>query len=358
MSFIWFQIMKFFLSLTGEGRQTFMVHSGKCSGLMKGTQVVTHHSSFHSSYTDDPAIVVEVNRLPVNSMLSKPAITKMLYPEGDNAIRAELGWLDEEVSPEQAELAMVIGFKNASIKFHSFLVGGKARNVKVPLKKLDGGLCRTVDPNETLVLGVDFTMIQFPSMKKATEWRRIEEMFKDSLSNCGQFAKENVYARWRILEVLCVESGTQGSEIALHLEVLPLTEKLESMKAELLAKYNSTSNLAISLMEIPLMWRAPDVKKTLFTTPCLVMLDSLDCVITDSMVRLGMSTVRDVLRSGRSASGLEENKSTVYNPQVLPVWGRCSRELYMAESDTFSVVGKGKYDFSCYYSCVVQHSFI
>ena len=60
------------------------------------------------------------------------------------------------------------------------------------------------------------------------------------------------------------------------------------------------------------------------------------------MVQLSMSTVRDVLRSGRVASGLEENKSTVDSPQVLPVWGRCSRELYMTESDEYSIVGKGK----------------
>lgn len=326
--------MKFFLSLTGEGKQTFSVQNGKCSGLMTGGQVITHHSSLHSCYTTDPTVVVEVNRLPVFSMLSKPAITKMLYPEGDDAIKAELGWLDEDVSPDQAELAMVIGFKNASIKFHSFLVGGKMRSVKVPLEDLVG-LCKSVDPKQTLTLGVDFSLIQFPPMKKATEWRRIEEMFKDSLSNCGQFAMENVYARWRILE-------DQESMVALHLEVLPLDDKLESKKAELLAKYKSSSNLTICLVKIPLKWRSPDARKKLFTSPCLVMLDGQDCVITDSMVRLSMSTVRDVLRSGRVASGLEENKSTVDSPQVLPVWGRCSRELYMTESDEYSIIEKGK----------------
>ena len=328
--------MKFFLSLTSEGRQAFSVQNGKCSGLMAGGQVITHHSSFHSGFTLYPAVVVEVNRLPVNSVLSKPAITKMLYPEGDNAIKAELGWLDEDVSPDQAELAMVIGFKNASIKCHSFLVGGKSRSVKVPLKKLEGGLCKSVNTN------VDFTLIEFPSMKKATEWRKIEEMFKDSLSNCGQFAKENVYARWRILEASSAEAGGQEGVLALHLDVLPLDDKIESKKAELVAKYYSSSNLTISLLEIPLKWRSPDEKKKLFTNPCLVMLDSQDCIVTDSMIRLGMSTVRDILRSGRAASDLDEYKSSVNSPQVLPVWGRCCRELFMAESETFSVIGKGK----------------
>ena len=242
---------------------------------------------------------------------------------------------------------MVIGFKNATIRFHSFLVGGKAKEVMVPLKNLDGGLCNSVNPKESLALRVDYTMIQFPPMKKATEWRRIEEMFKDSLSNCGQFAKENVYARWRILEARCDEAEA-GHKLKLNLEVLPLDGKLESKKAELLAKYNSSSNLAISLLEIPLKWRSPDVKKRLFTGPCLVLSDTQDSVVTDSMVRLGMATVRDLLRSGQVASGLEESKATVHNPQVFHIWGRCSRELFMAESDAFEVVEKGKYNFTFY----------
>ena len=119
-------------------------------------------------------------------------------------------------------------------------------------------------------------------------------MFKDSLSNSGQFAKENVYARWRILEARCDEAEA-GHKLKLNLEVLPLDGKLESKKAELLAKYNSSSNLAISLLEIPLKWRSPDVKKRLFTSPCLVLSDTQDSVVTDSMVRLGMATVRDLL---------------------------------------------------------------
>ena len=57
----------------------------------------THHRAFGLKYTIDEAAVVEVNRIPMETILFGPVLAKMSYPEGDNVIRAELGWLDVEV---------------------------------------------------------------------------------------------------------------------------------------------------------------------------------------------------------------------------------------------------------------------
>ena len=336
--------MKFFLSLNSDGRQAFSVEGGKCTNLLKDAQVFTHHSSFTSKYTMDPSVIVEVNRLPLESLLSSPAIAKMSYPEGDNLIRAELGWLDLEVAPEEAELAMVIMFKENKIKAHSFLVGGKPNSYQIQLAHLDAKFFKNLDVTKKYTVGVDFSSIQFPSMRKATEWRKIEEMLKDSFTGCSDFANENVYARWRILEE---RSGSSDESVILSLclELLPLQEKLKSYDAELLAKFNSSSNLAIRVLNIPLRWRGPDLKKKLFTSPCLV-LDSRESSVTDSMVRLGMATVRDFLRMGRASKSIEEHRSTVSDPVVFHAWERSKRELFMSEAETFDVLEKGKTMFS------------
>ena len=332
--------MKFFLSLDKNGRQAFSVERGSCSNLLAGAQVFTHHQSFFSEYTMDPSVVVQVERLPVDSIISGPAISKMTYPEGDNIIRAELGWLDEEVAPAEAELAMVIVFKNSKIKTHSFLVGGRKKNFVVQMTMLDGGLCKEIDVNKKYTLGVDFTNVQFPSMKKVTDWKKLEEMFKDSFSGCTDFANENVYASWRILEYKTDESR-EGVSLSLCLELLPLSDLFKNNDMERLALYNSSSNMAICLLEIPLKWRSPDSKKGLFTSPCVVT-DSKDCPVSDSMIRLSMATVRDLLRRGRSSRNFEEHKRTVSHPVVFPVWEKSRRELFMAEADSFEIIEKGE----------------
>ena len=335
-----FQTMKFFLSLDKNGRQKFSVEGGDCSNLQTGAQVFTHHQSFVSKYTMDPTVVVQVERLPIDSILSGPAISKMTYPEGDNLIRAELGWLDEEVAPVEVELAMVIAFKNSKIRAHSFLVGGKKKNFTVQLTKLGGGLCKDIDVTKKYTLGVDFTTVQFPSMKKVTDWKKLEEMFKDSFSGCTDLANENVYARWRILEYK-KDCAKEGISLSLCLELLPLSDLLKNHDMERIALYNSSSNMAICLLEIPLKWRSPDEKKGLFTSPCLVT-DSRECLVSDSMVLLGMATVRDALRRGRLSKNIDEHKSTVSDPVVFPIWEKCRRKLFMAEADTFEVTEIGK----------------
>ena len=128
--------------------------------------------------------------------------------------------------------------------------------------------------------------------------------------------------------------------VNLCLELLPLRDKLKSQEAELLAKYNSSSNMAISVLNIPLKWRLPDGKKKMFSTPCLVV-DS-KCSLSDSMVRLGMATVRDLLRSGRSSKNSEEHKTTINDPAVFHAWEKCRRELYMSEAESYEVVEKGE----------------
>ena len=333
--------MKFFLSLNNEGRQVFSVENGICSNLATGSQDFTHHKSFGSKYTMDTAAIVEVNRLPLDTLLSGPAIAKMSYPEGDNIIRAELGWLDMEVAPDDVELAMVIVFKENRIRSHSFLIGSKPKSYSINLSELDEEMFNNIDISKKYTVGVDFSTVLFPPMRKATEWKKIEEMLKDSFSGCTDFAKENVYARWRVLE--CKSETSQiGTVLTLRLEILPLKDKaLKNHEAELLAKYNSSSNLAISVLNIPLKWRSPDDRRRLFTSPCLVV-DPREGSISDSMVRLGMATVRDLLRMGRPSNSMDEHKSTISSPVVLQAWEKSRRELFMSEADAYEVIEKGR----------------
>ena len=178
--------MKFFLSFTVEGKQVFLTKDGKASGLLKGGQVITHNSALMSGFTSDPNAVVEVTRLPLETLLSDGAIARMIQQDGDEAIRARLGWLDEQEAPAQPELAMVIVLKEGKIKSHSFLVGGKAQSFSVKLENLEG-VCEGLDWSKSIQLAVDFTAVQFAPGSKVTEWRKVEDMFKDCMSSPVNF---------------------------------------------------------------------------------------------------------------------------------------------------------------------------
>ena len=129
-----------------------------------------------------------------------------------------------------------------------------------------------------------------------------------------------------------------------------MEKELKSMSAELLEKFQSSSNLAISLVSIPLNWHKPNEQKHLFTTPCIVLADSISGA-TDGNIRMSMATIRDVLRRGRCSMGAKEGKETTVNPQVLSSWGRSPRELFMSELDSSEVVEKGKYSLKI--SCIL-----
>ena len=340
--------MRVFLSFTEEGQQVFYTADGKCSGLPKGAPVYTHHASLSTKYSMDPAVCVEAHRLTPGTLLSAPAISKMMYSPGDEAIRAQLGYLDEEDAPTEAELALVLAYKNGAIKSYSFLVGGKSSSQVVPLSNLEG-CCKDLEVRESVTVAVDMTAIQFGPEKKATPWKKLDIMFKDSLSGSVDFSDKFVYARWRVLESKPKE-GEKQPVLSLHLEALPLVEKLDTSK-ELRERYNSSNNIAISLASIPLKLRKPDARKHLFTTPCVVKLD--ECGVTDGSIRLGMASVRDVLRRGRPSVGHQECVATVSNPQLVSAWERSPRELHMAEVDTFEVVSKGNYHSHYLSSCII-----
>ena len=332
--------MSCFLSFTEEGRQVFSVEKGICSGLLKGAQVHTHHAALRSKYTVDPTVCVKVSKLPVETVLSAPAISKITYGQGDNLIRAQLGFLEESEAPSTPEVAMTIVFKEGMIKSYSFLLGGKLWSQVVPLANMEG-CCDNIDTGKDVTVAVDLTGISFGPSRKATPWKRFDQLFKDSLTGNVDFSNEHIYARWRILEEQPKEGETMPG-LHLHLEVLPMEKELKSMPAELLEKFHSSSNVAISLVSIPLSWHKPNEQKHLFTTPCIVLADSISGA-TDGSIRMSMATIRDVLRRGRSSTGTKEGKETIVNPQVLSSWGRSPRELFMSELDSSEVVEKGKY---------------
>ena len=81
--------MAFFLSFTPEGRQCFAVEGGRVSNLMEGVEVITHQYSLASNYTTDVTKIVPVTQLPVTTILSDPAIQKMIVLEGDDALKGK-----------------------------------------------------------------------------------------------------------------------------------------------------------------------------------------------------------------------------------------------------------------------------
>ena len=154
------------------------------------------------------------------------------------------------------------------------------------------------------------------------------------------------------------EDGDTVPALVLHLEALPLDGPLKNKAAELLEKYNSSSNMAISLVAVPLGWREPNERKRLFTTPCIVLEDGKS-IATDGNIRMSMATIRDVLRRGRISTGSKENKETLSSPLVLSSWGRSQREVFMPEVEASKVVDKGNYLFGfLLVKCVLAQSVI
>ena len=86
----------FFLTFSPDGEEEFYVQGGRCSALKDGAQVVTHHSSIDSKFTSDTNCLVPVSQLPARTILSGPKIKKITVPDGDDALRGALGWLDDD----------------------------------------------------------------------------------------------------------------------------------------------------------------------------------------------------------------------------------------------------------------------
>ena len=134
-------------------------------------------------------------------------------------------FLEEEEASVPAEVALVLGFKEGQLNTESFILGGKASSQVVPLEKLEG-VCKNVDCRESVTVAVDLSATLFDPGRKATSWKKLEIMFKDSLSGSVDFSKEFVHARWRLLE-LKPKEGERRPSLALHLEALPLSGMLE-----------------------------------------------------------------------------------------------------------------------------------
>ena len=208
--------MRVFLSFTEEGQQVFSTAEGRCSGLLKGAPVFTHHASLSTKFSSDPTVCVEVHRLSVGSVLSAPSISRMMHSLGDNAIRAQLGFLEEADAPEPAELALSLVYQKGRIKSYSFLLGGKSSSQVVPLKNLEG-CCKDIDTNSFMTIAVDLAAIEFGAERKATPWKNLCIMFKDSLSGPVDFSDKFIYARWRVLESKPRE-GDKHPTLSLHLK--------------------------------------------------------------------------------------------------------------------------------------------
>lgn len=260
---------------------------------------------------------------------------------------AELGWLHESDAPQQPELAMIIAYKGGAIASHRFLIGGKSREVDLQMGNMFGS-CKNLTPEDTNeaikgTVKIDFSTLVFEPGRKSTVWRPIQEMFKDSLTltNCSpDWSSTYLYTRFRLLET---KTNTSETAVTLHIEALPLLEEIQTVKPEVLRKYESSSSVAITLHSVTLVYFNSTVGRNLFTTPYIVLQDIGSPVpVSDGMIRLSMDTIRDTLRSGRVAKGETETKLTVENPVITKVWGRCARRLHMPSGTSVCVTDSGK----------------
>ena len=121
----------------------------------------------------------------------------MMYSLGDNAIRAQLGFLEETDAPEPAELALSLVFrKDVSSRTVSFWVGKSSSHVG--LLENREGCCKDIDANSSMTVAVDIAAIEFGAERKATPWKKLVIMSKDSLSGLVDFSDKFIYARWRV----------------------------------------------------------------------------------------------------------------------------------------------------------------
>ena len=334
-----------FLSLTDSGRQQFSTSNGPISGLMKGMTVITHHSNPRSAYCNDSASVVRVEQLPVSSIISAKTIESWIIPDGDDALKASLGWLDEKEAPESPELALVLVFRAGRLREHRCLVGGKSRQYELELRDLYD-FCPDLVTKDTerfppqLSVKLDYSQIIFRPGKKTTNWIHIKEMFKDSL-NCvnisPDWSKTFLYTRYRLRE----SALQDGTVLTLHLEALPLESQLDSVPAELRRQFDSSSNVVIDLLTIPLTFHKSVPEKNLFTSPYLLS-DPSSQNLNDTIIRLMLDAIRDVMRSGRNAVNQEECVKSIKSPLLQPIWGRNIRRIHMPVSESVSLVETGK----------------
>ena len=240
---------------------------------------------------------------------------------------------------------MVLVFKFGLLKSHRFLLGGKTKEITIPASVVQGLGKEFSTVDKSITVSMSCAAIALPPGRKATPWKRVEEMFKDSMATSEiklDWEKINLYTRWRILE-LPPRNSEEHPTLILSLEGLPLESRLEQQTPEMMFKYNSSSNLAIALFSKPLQWQGENTKKRVFTTPSLVLVDnSMDFLPTDGMVRLAMATIRDTLRAGKLTSTLEEGITSVQSPEVARAWKLSPRELYMPVSTSYTVLEKGR----------------
>ena len=252
--------------------------------------------------------------------------------------------MDEDKAPEKPMVAMVLVFKNGLLKSHRFLLGCRTREIIIPASVVQGLGEDYEKIDKSITISMCCIDLALPPGRKATPWKRVEEMFKDNMAtyNMLDWTKFNLYTRWRILE-LPPKNIEDSPILTLSLEGLPLGSRLEQQTPEMLVKYQSSSNSAIPLASLPLLWQGENVKKGLFSTPILVLGDnSLDCQPTDGMVRLAMATIRDTLRAGKLTTTQAEGMASVQAPEVARIWKWSPRALYMPVSTSFTVVEKGK----------------
>ena len=235
----------------------------------------------------------------------------------------------------------MLTFQDGGLKGHSLLLGGKSRDIVIDIKRL-GDMTDNVSFGDNAKVSVVFESIIFPPGTKATPWKKIEEMFKNSLTGGKprpDWGKANVYARWRILELAPEEGG--APRLTLCLECLPLSTPLEQQKPEVMGKMQSSSSIAAPLAMLPCKWRSVNTKKSLYTTPSLVVKNmSTELFPTDGTIRMACATVRDTLRAGKLSTEKSEDQATVQAPDVARVWACCPRKLHMPVLSTFSMIEK------------------
>ena len=82
----------------------------------------------------------------------------------------------------EPKLAMVLVIKGGLLKSHRFLLGCKTKEINIPARTLQGLGKDFESVDKPLTVSMSCISLALPPGRKATSWKRVEEMFKDRLT--------------------------------------------------------------------------------------------------------------------------------------------------------------------------------
>ena len=285
------------LSIAREsGRIVFIDPENKvCSECPEGVPVkVDRHNPFRHA----PAMLsnsADVLELPEKMRLNHQSLTGVLTGPQEK-FRAEIKLND---STKKLTVALWIELREGALKRHEFLVGGKTLNVCFPLKMLGGHDGLEGGSPDIIISGkIKTSAIRINPGSHVSEWTRIEEMFKGSISSPGLSVNwpdsAPIYVRW---SVQANDKSSEVKELNLVLEAMPCgVMEFEKLSNEAKAILKSGAAKTFFLWSAGAMWYRPALEWGMCTTPGVYVKD--ETLVTDPLLRYALAFALDRSRRG------------------------------------------------------------